>query len=82
MGTVITIWLVLGAIYYISLLLFRGMLLLPKAVFYIVCLPVMPFIVAYRNRKEQPKAAKAIYVLWGSLCSIMVFSYILNAYCS
>ncbi|MEG2758834.1 MAG: hypothetical protein RR908_03045 [Rikenellaceae bacterium] len=82
MGTLITIWLVVMLIYYISMSLFRSLILLPKAIYYIVCLPAMPFIVAYRNKEEQPKAAKAIYWLWGSLLSIIIVWAIVDICCS
>lgn len=63
MGTLITIWLVLMGLYYLCIVGFHIALKLPVIVAFIICLPAMPFIVAYRNRKEHPIQAQIIY--WG-----------------
>lgn len=71
-GTMITIWLALMGVYYLCVAGMRLALKLPAAVVFIVCLPAMPFIVAYRNREEHPIQAKAIYWLWSILFAICI----------
>ena len=63
MGTLITIWLVLMGLYYLCIVGFHIALKLPVIAAFIICLPAIPFIVAYRNRKEHPIQAQIIY--WG-----------------
>ena len=65
MGTLITIWLVLMGLYYLCIIGFHLALKLPIIVAYVVCLPAMPFIVAYRIRKEHP--FQAHFIFWGQL---------------
>lgn len=69
-GTMITIWLLLMGIYYLCVAGFRIVVSLPKIVSFVLLLPAMPFVVAYRNRKERPGQAKAIYILWGLLYAL------------
>lgn len=63
MGTLLTVWLVVTGFYYLCTGAVRVAFKLPAAVVFMVCLPAMPFIVAYRNRKKHPFQAKVIY--WG-----------------
>ena len=81
MGTLITIWLVLMGLYYLCIVCFHIALKLPVIVAFIVCLPAMPFIVAYRNRKEHPIQAKFIYWLQGVLYALFFLGYFLDKYC-
>lgn len=67
MGTLITIWLALMGIYYLCVATLRLAVKLPAVVTFVVCLPAMPFIVAYRNRAGHPIQAKAICWGWGAL---------------
>lgn len=76
-GTMITIWLVLMGAYYLFVAVMRLALKLPAAVVFVVCLPAMPFIVAYRNRQQHPTQAKTIYCLWSVIyAAILVASFI------
>lgn len=76
-GTMITIWLALMGCYYLCVVLLRLALKLPAAVVFVVCLPAMPFIVAYRNRQQHPIQAKTIYCLWGVLyAAVLVAGFI------
>lgn len=76
-GTMITIWLALMGCYYLCVVLLRLALKLPAAVVFVVCLPAMPFVVAYRNREEHPIQAKTIYCLWGVLyAAVLVAGFI------
>lgn len=72
MGTILTIWLALMGTYYLSVAGMRLALKLPAAVTFVVCLPAMPFVVAYRNRVEHPGQARAIYILYGLLWAICI----------
>lgn len=63
MGTLLTVWLIVTGCYYLCVVALRVALKLPAVVAYILCLPAMPFIVAYRNREEHPFQAQVIY--WG-----------------
>lgn len=72
MGAFLTIWLALMGIYYACVVGLRLAVKLPAAVAFAVCLPAMPFIVAYRNRSDSPIQAKAICWLWGLLYAIVL----------
>lgn len=60
METVITIWLALAGLYYFGVAILHLAKKLPAVVGFIVLLPAMPFIVAYRDRKEHPARARFI----------------------
>lgn len=72
MGTLITIWFILTGIYYLCVAVLRIAFKLPMAVAFILALPAMPFIVAYRNRKEHPIQAKTIYWGWGLIYTMLI----------
>ena len=78
MGTLITIWLVLMGLYYFCIIGLRIALKLPIIAAFIICLPVMPFIVAYRFRKEHPAQAKGLYWLWGITYALFTLIYFLD----
>ena len=65
MGTIITIYLIVGFCVVFFTLAF-------KAAFYILLLPVMPFIIAYNNWKIKPIQARIIVVLWGVLYLLII----------
>ena len=65
MGTLITIWFAVMGIYYLCVATVRLAIKLPAAVIFVLTLPAMPFIVAYRNRVEHPIQAKAICWMYG-----------------
>ena len=79
MELLITIWLALMGIYFLCVAGMRLALMLPAVVIFIICLPAMPFIVAYRNRKEHPIQAKAIYWMYSIGCALSVFAIIMDA---
>lgn len=64
-GTIITIWVVALGCYYLCAAGMRLALKLPAAVAFAVCLPAMPFIVAWRNRQQHPAQTKVLCFLWG-----------------
>ena len=76
MGTLITIWFAVMGIYYLCVATLRLAVKLPAVVLFIILLPAMPFIVAYRNRVEHPILAKGIYwmgsILYAILCIIAI----------
>ncbi|MCC8170955.1 MAG: hypothetical protein LIP00_04035 [Parabacteroides sp.] len=74
MGTLITLWLVVAGGYYLCIAGLRLAWKLPAIAVFIVCLPAMPFVVAYRNRKEHPVQAKIIYWGWGAAYLILLLS--------
>lgn len=45
----------------------------------IITLPVMPFIVAYRNREEHPIQAKILYIGWGVIYALVILVCILDS---
>ena len=63
--TLITIWLVVMGIYYLCVAMLQLAIKLPAIVIFVLTLPAMPFIVAYRNRVEHPIQAKVLYWMWG-----------------
>lgn len=63
MGTILSIWLLVVGVYYLCTALFHLALKIPAIVIFVVCLPAMPFIVAYRNRQEHPLQAR--FICWG-----------------
>ena len=67
MGMLITIWFAVTGIYYLCVATLRLIVKLPAIVIFIILLPAMPFIVAYRNRIEHPIQAKTIYWMGGML---------------
>lgn len=79
-GTMITIWLALMGFYYLCVAGMRLALKLPAAVVFIVCLPAMPFIVAYRNREEHPTQAKAIYWMGGILYALLAMILVIDGH--
>lgn len=80
MGTIISIWFTLMGCYYLCVAVLRLAVKLPAAVLFVVCLPAMPFIVAYRNRQQHPIQAKAIYWMWGILYVLLALIMIIDGH--
>lgn len=72
MGTILSIWLLVMGVYYLCMVLFRLVLKIPAIAIILVCLPIMPFIVAYRNREEHPVQARFIYWSWGIIYAVSI----------
>lgn len=68
----IMLWFVVMGCYYLCVAGLRLALKLPAAVAFVVCLPAMPFIVAWRNRQQHPVQTKILYWLWGILYAILI----------
>lgn len=45
----------------------------PIAITIIVCLPVMPFVVAYKHRKKHPWQARSIVIGWSLIYLLLTF---------
>ncbi|WP_418450188.1 hypothetical protein [Alistipes sp.] len=71
-GTIIMIWFVVMGCYYLCVALLRLAIKLPAAAVFVVCLPAMPFIVAYRNRQQHPIQTKILCWLWGVLYAVLI----------
>ncbi|MDE7304352.1 MAG: hypothetical protein K2N04_00330 [Alistipes sp.] len=80
MGTLITIWLAVMGIYYLCAATLRLAIKLPAAVVFVIALPAMPFIVAYRNKAEHPIQAKAIYWLGGIFYALIALIVIADGH--
>lgn len=78
MGTLVTIWFMLTGVYYLCVAITRMAFKLPMIVAFILALPAMPFIVAYRNREEHPIQAKTIYWGWGLIYTVLIVSCIIG----
>lgn len=80
MGTLITIWFAVMGIYYLCVATLRLAVKLPAAVVFVLTLPAMPFIVAYRSRAEHPIQAKTIYWLGGIFYALMALIVIVDGH--
>lgn len=78
MGTFIVVYLLTVLCGYILSALISLVRYFPVVLFYTILLPVMPFYVAHKNRKEHPVMAKFIYVLWGAVYLVWVFVFYMN----
>lgn len=59
-------------IYYLCVGLLRLAVKLPAAVAFVVTLPAMPFIVAWRTRSDSPMQAIAICWLWAVVYAVVL----------
>lgn len=78
-NTLFGIWLVVLGIYYLLKIAFHVAVGLPMILIKIITLPVMPFIVAYRNREEHPIQAKILYIGWGVIYVLIIIICILDS---
>lgn len=78
--TLITIWLVVMGIYYLCVAMLQLAIKLPAAVIFVLTLPAMPFIVAYRNRAEHPIQAKALCWKYGVLIALITLIIIVDGH--
>ena len=69
MSTIITIYLIVALFVVVIPMLLKFTL---SAAFYILFLPAMPFIVAYRNWKIKPIQSRIIVVLWSTLYFVLI----------
>ncbi len=78
-NTLFGIWLVVLGIYYLLKIASHVAVGLPMILIKIITLPVMPFIVAYRNREEHPIQAKILYIGWGVIYALIIIICILDS---
>ena len=80
MGTLITIWLAVMGIYYLCVAMLQLAIKLPAIVIFVLTLPAMPFIVAYRNRVEHPIQAKVLCWMYGVLIALITLIIIVDGH--
>ena len=78
--TLITIWLVVMGIYYLCVAMLQLAIKLPAIVIFVLTLPAMPFIVAYRNRVEHPIQAKVLCWMYGVLIALITLIIIVDGH--
>jgi len=74
------VWLLCLGVFYVIAALVGIIKHLPDILFYTLLLPVLPFYVAYKNKKERPTASKILYIVWGAVYAVSTFA-ILMYYC-
>jgi len=78
MGTFIVIYLLTLLCGYVFSVLISAVRYFPIVLFFTVLLPIMPFYVAYKNRKEHPTMAKFISIGWGIIYLIIAFIFYMD----
>lgn len=78
--TLITIWLVVMGIYYLCVAMLQLAIKLPAIVIFVLTLPAMPFIVAYRNRVEHPIQAKVLCWMYSVLIALITLIIIVDGH--
>ena len=63
--------------YYVCVAGLRLAVKLPAAAVFVLCLPAMPFVVAYRNRSQHPGQARAIFWLGGAFYALLLLVVLL-----
>lgn len=82
MGTIITTILIIYIITSVISFIFSESLLISifnilKYLLIFICLPIVPFIVAYKNKKEHPIQSKMIVILQSILYASIFFILVL-----
>ena len=78
-NTLFGIWLVVLGVYYLLKIAFHVAVGLPMILIKIITLPVMPFIVAYRNREEHPIQSKMLFWIAGIFYAIFILGCLLDS---
>jgi len=78
MGTFIVIYLLTALFGYLLSMLISAIRYLPVVLFYTILLPVLPFYVAYKNKKEHPVKAKIICIGWSVIYLLLIFIFYMN----
>lgn len=76
-----TIWLVAMGIYYLGAVCLCLVKKLPAAVAFVVFLPAIPFIVAWRSRNEHPVMAKMIVWGWAIFYVLVLLTWLIESHC-
>ena len=77
-NTLFGIWLVVLGIYYLLKIASHVAVGLPMILVKIITLPVMPYIVAYRNREEHPFLSKGIIWMYSIALALCILIFILD----
>jgi hypothetical protein len=76
MSLFLSIYLACAFLFILFPLFFRGAV---KTVLMVLFLPAVPFLLAYRIRKEKPVMSALIYALWGSFYVLVTLVLLLDA---
>ncbi len=71
---ILGLWLFFGAIFYFI----KSIPFLIQIAFYVLFSPVLPFYIAFKNKKENPIMSKLIYWLWGAFYFLMFIVFFFN----
>lgn len=74
MAAWLILWFAVMGVYYLCAATLHIAVRLPRAVVFVVCLPAMPFIVAWRSRREHPVQSRVVFVVWSLLYAIFFVS--------
>lgn len=69
----ITIWVFIASAYYVSRAVWNVVPYVPKILAVLICLPAIPFVVAYKNRERHPGQARFIFAGWSLLYLLLAF---------
>ena len=69
----IGIWFVVAVVFYVLKAARAVLPCIPKALGVLLCLPAMPFAVAYKNRETPPWQARCIVIGWSLLYLLLAF---------
>ena len=69
----IAIWVIIAAVFYVLKAARVVVPYIPKVLAVLICLPAMPFAVAYKNRERHPWQARFIFIGWSLLYALLVF---------
>lgn len=69
----IGIWFVVAVVFYVLKATRAVLPCIPKALGVLLCLPAMPFAVAYKNRETHPWQARCIVIGWSLLYLLLAF---------
>lgn len=69
----IGIWFAVAVVFYVLKAARAVLPYIPKALGVLLCLPAMPFAVAYKNRETHPWQARCIVIGWSLLYLLLAF---------
>ena len=69
----ITVWVIISAVYYVSRVVWGVVPYVLKILAVLICLPAIPFGVAYKNRERHPGQARFIFAGWSLLYLLLAF---------
>lgn len=69
----ISIWFVVAVIFFMVKIARVAVFHIPAVLAVLICLPAMPFAVAYKNRETHPWQARCIVIGWSLLYLLLAF---------